>query len=294
MNATASRKMDRIENPGLIELIQKLGAGGYERVFLAEGDSWFDIFTPAPLHQPNLLDAIRTPWNAAVVDISHVGDTAKEMATSPQAPHTLTLLNTFKFHALLLSAGGNDLKNAFKEAYLKLLVHRESKSSAALPDDIATMTSNPAAATATFDEVCGYIVSWIGLRDLSKLNRDTPVILHGYDYLQPRPAGARVWMGGPTASGPWIHPVLDAAGKTDSEMRAIARTVIDTFNEKLRTRVAHLSKVHLLDTRETLVLAEPKNKGPSNDWMDEIHPAPEGFTKLAHKAWGPTIASVAR
>src|SRR5205823_11617315 len=110
-------KPERIDNPTIIELAQRLASGAYERVLLCEGDSWFDIWTPAPLHEPNLLDALRTSRRSLLVDISHVGDTAKEMATDPQAANTLNLLNEFKFDALLLSAGGNDLKNAFKELF---------------------------------------------------------------------------------------------------------------------------------------------------------------------------------
>src|SRR6185295_12834864 len=120
-------------------------------------------------------------------------------------------------------------------------------------------------------------------------NRDTPVILHGYDYLQPRPAFARIWMGGPRASGPWIHPILVKAGKNDDEMKAIAKSVIDSFNKALKAKVGALPNVHLLDTRETLKMAKPGTTGPSNDWMDEIHPTPEGFAKLAKEKWDPKI-----
>jgi hypothetical protein len=42
-------KPDRIDNPTILDLAQKLASGVYERVLLCEGDSWFDIWTPAPL-----------------------------------------------------------------------------------------------------------------------------------------------------------------------------------------------------------------------------------------------------
>jgi hypothetical protein len=79
--------------------------------------------------------------------------------------------------------------------------------------------------------VVGYIVQWIGLRQKSRLNKDTPVVLHGYDYLQPRPAPARAAVNGLPVSGPWIYPTLLAAGKTDEQMRLIAKDVIDTLND---------------------------------------------------------------
>ena len=111
--------LHRIEDPSVPELQEKLEAGNYERVFLAEGDSWFDIFTPHPLPQPNLLSSLRVPWRAAVVDISHIGDTAEAMSTGRQADHTRQLLDLFTFNALLLSAGGNDLKDAFGPGSLR-------------------------------------------------------------------------------------------------------------------------------------------------------------------------------
>jgi hypothetical protein len=283
-------KPERMNDPGIVELGRKIATGAYEKVLLCEGDSWFDIYTPAPLHEPNLLDAIRTPRSALLVDISHVGDTAREMATGSQASKTLALLNEFKFDALLLSAGGNDLKNAFKEAYIAKIVHAKTRS--VLPPDIRTMTAEPAAADDLFREVVGYIVTWLGLRQRSRLNQDTPVLLHGYDYLQPRPAHARIFVNGPRASGPWIYPILKADKKTDDEMRRIAKDVIDRFNHWLETLVKPLPGVHLLDTRKTLKIAEPKTTKASNDWMDEIHATPDGWAKLAAAAWNPTLAKI--
>jgi hypothetical protein len=210
-------KPDRIDNPTILDLAQKLASGVYERVLLCEGDSWFGIWTPAPLHEPNLLDALRTSRRTLLVDISHVGDTAKEMATDPQAANTLSLLNEFKFDTLLLSAGGNDLKNAFKELFIEKIVLTRKKM--VVPKDLASITAHPAKAGSIIDEVVGYIVSWISLRQKSKLNKETPVVLHGYDYLQPRPAPARAWVNGLPVSGPWVYPTLLAAGKTDTHVR---------------------------------------------------------------------------
>ena len=283
-------KPDRINSPSIVELGEKIATGAYEKVLLCEGDSWFDIYTPAPLHEPNLLDAIRTPRSALLVDIAHVGDAAKEMATGTQASYLLALLNEFKFDALLLSAGGNDLKNAFKEAYIAKVVHAKTKSSP--PAHVKAMTSKPAVADELFREVVGYIGTWIGLSRGSKLNQDTPVVLHGYDYLQPRPACAKVFVNGPCASGPWIYPILSADKKTDDEMRIIAKDVIDAFNRWLTTLIKPLPGVHLLDTRGTLTLAAPKSTKVSNDWMDEIHATPDGWGKLAAKAWNPTLAKL--
>ena len=54
------------------------------------------------------------------------------------------MLNLFPFSGLLLSAGGNDLKDAFKEAFMEQIVHAKMKT---VPSArIRTMTTAPAAA----------------------------------------------------------------------------------------------------------------------------------------------------
>jgi len=282
--------LDRIEDPNVIELQQKLASGNYERVFLAEGDSWFDIFTPAPLHQPNLLNSLRVPWRSAVVDISHIGDTAEAMSTGRQAAHTRQLLDLFTFNALLLSAGGNDLKDAFNDLFMRnAAAAARGDPSAKSGADILDVDSK--AANDIITKVCESVALWIGLRDGSKLNPRTPVILHGYDYLQPRPAGARLTVDGAVIRGPWIYPVLHGHA-SDDEMRDKAHIVIDKFNKVLADRLNAMTGVHLLNTRNTLTLAAPGTDRESNDWMDEIHPTPAGFDKLANAKWNPKIADV--
>jgi hypothetical protein len=282
--------LERIEDPNVIELQQKLEAGNYERVFLAEGDSWFDIFTPSPLHQPNLLNSLRVPWRSALVDISHVGDTAEAMATGTQAAHTRQLLDMFTFNALLLSAGGNDLKDAFMDLFMRNAVAAARGEPAKSAMDILDVETK--AANDIIAKVCDRVAQWIGLRSGSKLNQRTPVILHGYDYLQPRPAGARLWIDGAVVKGPWIYPVLKEKGASDEQMREKAHTVIDKFNEALADRLDGMPGVYLLNTRNTLTLAAPGTDHRSNDWMDEIHPTPEGFDKLASAKWNPQLTAV--
>jgi hypothetical protein len=288
---SAVTPMSRIENPNIIELQQVFASGKFERILLAEGDSWFDIFTPFDFVQPNLLHAIQTPWKAAVVDISHVGDTAEQMVTGKQAVQTAQFLDMFKFDCLLLSAGGNDLKDAFAEAYIDAIgaATRSKRRKPARSIDVKSRVAN-----GIIDQVCQSIAKWIAIRDSSKMNYATPLVLHGYDYLQPRPAGARLTRNGLVVRGPWIYPVLVHAGKDDAQMLTIARGVIDDFNNALQKRVGGIPNVHLLDTRNTLVPAAPRTDAQSNDFMDEIHPTPAGFGKLAAAAWNDKIKAVVR
>jgi hypothetical protein len=116
-----------------------------------------------------------------------------------------------------------------------------------MPRDVALMTTTPSKAHSIFEDVVGYIVQWIGLPQQSKLNKPTPVVLHG---------------------------------------------VIDTLNDWLVKLVKPLPNVHLLDTRNTLTLAEPGTTKASNDWMDEIHAVPAGWAKLAERWWNPKLEAL--
>jgi hypothetical protein len=93
-------------------------------------------------------------------------------------------------------------------------------------------------------------------------------------------------------SGPWIYPILLAAGLSDEQMRARAREVIDTLNAWLVKLVKPLPNVNLLDMRGTLELAAPTTRKQSNDWMDEIHALPEAWSKLANEWWIPALTRI--
>lgn len=117
--------------------------------------------------------------------------------------------------------------------------------------------------------------------------------MHGYDYLQPRPAPALVFAGSTLGAGPWIYPSLQHAGLTDREMLDTAVTVVNKLNERLRSIVASLpasANLWVLDQRGLLTLAAPGSSGESGDWKDEIHASAAGYQSLARKRWNPWLA----
>ena len=268
--------MYRIENTGgAVQVAFKEDqAIGPERRILAEGDSWFDKFTPLPVGS-NLLSAIKTPFVVALHDLSHVGDEADEMAHGWQARQTRALLGfpSFEFDAILLSAGGNDLKNVFASVFRSVADGQISVGDAL----------TPACYDAQLQPIMQSIRQLIALRDnaASSKNRSCPVLLHGYDYFQPRPCGARVFAGTRLGPGPWLYPAMKQAGLNDGQMAAAARAVVDSLNEALKR--IDSPNVHVVDTRGTLSLAPAGSTVPSADWEDEIHPSSDGFAKLARR-----------
>lgn len=275
------RRMIRIETTGgdVGEVIKATNDYLPERLLYAEGDSWFDKLRPLPLSGTNLLDAIRTPFLSAVVDVSHIGEEVRDMVRGHQARQTQAMFKLFGFQAILLSAGGNDLKNLFAD-----LFSTQGRGPAGL--------SRPASHDEFFAEVIRHIGRFIELRDGARdaLTRQAPIFVHGYDYLQPRPAEAAVFAGSRIGRGPWLYPAMQAAGLSDAEMRSAAAEVIDELNRRLVALVAPLANVFLIDQRGLLTPAAPGSTGPEGDWMDEIHPSRTGFTKLARHRWDVPLA----
>jgi lysophospholipase L1-like esterase len=216
------------------------------------------------------------------VDVSHVGDEIREMVSGRQARQTATLLRLFSFDVILLSAGGNDLRALFEREFVERtqpwtraevmqLVHRSRHK-------------------AFFQPVVEAIGHFFDLRDGSGRNSTTPILLHGYDYLQPRPAGAQVFAGTRLGPGPWLEPMLRRANLDAAQMRAVSDAVIDELNEQLEDFCATRANVTFIDQRGLLTPAAPGTEGPSHDWMDEIHPNERGYARLARERWDVLLA----
>ncbi|HYD60728.1 MAG TPA: hypothetical protein VEC35_10260 [Noviherbaspirillum sp.] len=262
-----------------------------ERLIYAEGDSWFDKFTPLPHGGMNLLDSIRLPFVSAVVDVSHIGDEVRSMVQGHQARQTRAMFKLFDFHAILLSAGGNDLKNVFAELFAAKAANDRGFTSDWQPQDLDKL-ANPRSYTQFFEEVIHNIGRFVDLRNSSEndTTRKAPIFVHGYDYFQPRDAGATVFAGSRIGTGPWLYPSMHDAGLTPAQMRSAADAVIDELNDQLKATVAKMANVHVIDARGLLTPANPAATGSNADWMDEIHPNKQGFTKLAQNRWDVPLA----
>lgn len=288
-NDSKWRPMRRIDTTGgdtdLVTRAMQDQNPPFERWIYAEGDSWFDKFTPLPANGSNLLDAIHTPFHAAVVDVAHIGDEAREMVRDRQARQTKAMFKLFDFHAILLSAGGNDLKNLFADLF-KRKASAQTGAPALSPDEVRQLAT-PSSFTEHFEEVMRNIESFIRLRNRAErdITCNAPIFVHGYDYFQPRPAGALLFAGTRIGVGPWLYPSMKAAGLDDDEMRAAADAVVDEMNRQLKEKIALLPNVRVIDQRGLLTPAPAGSSTAVGDWMDEIHPSKQGFTTLARNRW---------
>jgi lysophospholipase L1-like esterase len=285
------RIMSRCDTPSgeIDEINQYVSARYPEKLIFAEGDSWFDKFTPIPNPRTNLLQEIRLPFNTVVVDVSTVGDESADMVKGWQAWRTQALFRfgMHSFDAILLSAGGNDLKNLYASKIDQYSV------GGITPAEIEQL-SRPSEYEVYFGGVIENIQKFIEFRNQATnlVTRKAPILLHGYDYFQPRPAKAEIFSGGSLGRGPWLYPALHGAGFTDSQMRSAADAVVDQLNNMLAAHIAPLENVHVIDSRGFLTPARAGSTSEDVDWLDEIHPNSAGFEKLARCCWNKPLAEL--
>jgi hypothetical protein len=290
LSATGSKwkPLDRIDPPSgdITQLNDLVAATPHEKLIFAEGDSWFDKFTPLPFTDNNLLSHICVPFNAKVIDCATVGDISRDMVRGWQRLRTKTILGFHEFDAIILSAGGNNLKDVVAE---KLMASAQSGNARATRMALRRASSYQD----TVEEVMQDIRAFVELRDTSPLpqTRAAPLILHGYDYFQPRPAAAEVFAGvSGLRRGPWLHPILRDAGFNDTEMRSLADAIVDELNRQMIALAASLSNVHFIDQRGLMIPAAPLSTGATEHWLDEIHPNRAGFKHLAENRWNVALA----
>lgn len=281
------RALQRIESlAGIVaDSVGEAHSEPLERMIYAEGDSWFDRAGA------NLLDALRTPFCAAVVDFSHIGDQVRDLVSGHAARQTCAMFELFEFDAILLSAGGNDLRSTFSILYEEM-ARRRAGVAPSFPSAEVEWLAEPASLTHLVADVVQNVGRFVDLRNASR-NRRTraaPIFVHGYDYLQPRPAGDTLYAGSRIGPGPWLYPSLAAAGLDDAQMAAATRDVVDELNRQLHGAIAPLDDVHVIDQRGVLAAAAPGSLGEDHDWLDEIHPSRAGFEKLARRCWNEPLA----
>jgi len=248
---------------------------------LAEGDSWFSL---GGIPSSNLLNDIRLPRWAQVLSVAYPGDTIKRMSdivNNPSFEKYVAKRNfNYAFHGLLLSAGGNDLIDAAAHIV-------SAKPGPGLPPEMPESYIDSKVLKRVLAEVLA------GIRKLHKLwnskdskSAGSPIFMHTYDYVTPRNAPA-LFLGGAKLSGPWIYPTFVGGSMSISLQQRAADLLFDALADMLLTldeasgKKNALSGVHVVDTRNTLVRANPAEIGNSNDWLNEIHPNAGGYRKVA-------------
>jgi len=257
-----------------------LGDPQFDWHVLAEGDSWFTI---SGLPSSNLLLELRLRKSAQVFNLAYPGDTLRHMAALASNHDLVRYLAkphfNYRWDALLLSGGGNDVLDD-----VDALVRAAPSGDPAEPAshvDLPRLDALLAGVQQDYARI-------VQLRDApGSQSVGAPIVLHTYDYATPRKAPASFLFA--PVRGPWFYPVLQGRGLAPALQVRVADLVIDRLAEALLALDSGsglpqaLPAVHVADTRGTLQRAAWGSTGDNADWVNEIHPNPGGYRKLAQR-----------
>jgi hypothetical protein len=257
------------------------GNPGYDWHFLAEGDSWFSI---GAIPSSNLLYELRLAKWTQILNLATPGDTLKHMSDIVHNADLYRYLARrnfcFKWDAILLSAGGNDLIDAAGAGLISCIPAAGKD-----PADPWSYIDRPELDALVARVQAGY-AEIVALRDSpGSLSRGRPIIVHTYDYPTPRNAPAHFFVA--PIRGPWLYRIFNGKSIGLQLQRDITNTMYSHFAEGLLALDSHatrpdkrLANVHVVRTCSRLIPANPADIGASNDWLNEIHPTAGGYRKI--------------
>ena len=261
---------------------ERLFFSDYANHLLAEGDSWYGWAHLNLVPSSNVPDQLEFRDSTIIVNLAYSGDVMRNMSDTSANSLFYFELQGQRYHAILLSGGGNDLIDALDgtnaaDGQPAIVVPRGRKRAG-----MAASYVNATALQALTDDVLAGYRRIIAQRDASDSNAHTPIVLHTYDYPTPRNAKA-TFMSSP-AAGPWLLPAMQYAavpanlyqGVTEIVFNALADALIDNLHQPQ-------NGVHVVNTRNTLERAKPGTTGLSGDWINEIHPDAYGYALIGRK-----------
>jgi len=254
---------------------------------LAEGDSWFSLGSIPP---HNLLMGLEFEKRVSVLNLAYPGDEVHKMFRrmwdyGAEFANWMTMRSTWRWDAILLSGGGNDLIAAFP--HLLRTDIDPAHVDPARPHDLVDADALAQLARYLVESYGGFVAC----RDRpGSPNANVPMIVHTYDYPTPNNTPALAF--GVRISGPWMYPLFN--GRLPREAwQPLSDFLLDRVAETLLSLPGQLPNFHVVDTRNTLVRAEAGANGDSNDWDNEIHPNKRGYRKLAAKVATEVLKRVA-
>lgn len=233
--------------------LRAAGAPAPNGTIVAEGDSWFNLPDISGLVPRTLVDFLSL--QAPINNIAHWGDTLQDIVGVGEY---LTYLPGGHDRYLLFSAGGNDLLGGGRLAeFLRQRVSGDNNPAHARNYIRQGFTANLEAIKAQF------------VRLFTKAHTVSPatkILVHGYDYCQPKPLGQILW-------APLAYRGFDPI-EQKALCKAILKAMLDDFNDALAGLAAATANVVYVNLRGTV---------KQNEWWDELHPREVAAKKLAAK-----------
>lgn len=250
----------------------------YALRFLAQGDSWFSIGAIPPFLTSNLFDKMSLSKSAVAVNCARPGAELRHMTDSTTNRVFLNLLSgnvARPWTALLLSGLGNDVISAAQSAPLnpphkRLLATRAEWASGASPSRYLSP-----AGWATFSAHARQVFqTLLANRDRRSTNRGIPIVVHTYDFVVPRDAGAGAGF------GPWLYKAVKAFAIPEDDWAGLSAALQQQLRELILDIASREPTVRVVDTQGTLTPARSSDSGPTAHWQNEIHPTRAGYRLL--------------
>lgn len=256
----------------------RLGVGAVrtpDYKILVEGDSW--VSHPLLTNLTTQFDILGKD-DFGILSLADPGDTAVEMFKKEgrryvgQAKRFDQAVYNERFgekwDLIFISAGGNDIVGPEIAEFVN--------------DYVEGGPSGADLINREFDRTLKSIVkaykTMLEIRRRSRVNKQTPIALHVYGYLEPRKVGTKV-LGALLGKG-WVKRYLDPKGIPQEDQREIIAAMLTRFRDALMKLAENHENVYVIDTLKVLY----KSGQPDLDlWHDEIHPTGEGFRKIAMK-----------
>jgi hypothetical protein len=244
---------------------------------LAFGDSWFQ-YPPRPIDIEKQL--ARRFRDTLFLNEGVAGrDSAQWKLGLPRVQREI---GAFRFDAILLSIGGNDVVGEELSEFLKTPAQAQAVGATAwgvIPPEVFDHVR-----LELFEYALGYAIrdfrEVVQYRDM--YSRGTILFAHTYDYIYPDGDPFRL---GPITVGPWAKPALDDVGLVDpAKQRIVTDWLVDQFARVLREYASQVPNFRIVDSRGTLT--------SRRQWENEIHPTKSGFTAIVDACWVPALTGV--
>lgn len=263
--------------------------GFYERQCLAQGDSWFSIGALPPTRTTRVLAELKLLKSTVIVNCARPGAILRRMTDTTHEPDFLNLLagrKAMRWHALLLSGGGNDLIDALGAGPENPPEQRLLRTPAERGNGPLTGADYVSeAGWKVFRDHIGEVFDKVVAARDAGINKGIPLVWHNYARVMPTGVGAGL------GQGPWLLPAMERYEVPQDERLKVSDELIARLGQLVAAIVSRhreadaTCNLHVADSQSAgLVLADPDADGPSGDWINEIHPTRTGYQKAA-EAW---------
>jgi hypothetical protein len=275
---------DDLSTPGIFS--------AFERIVLAQGDSWFSIGAIPPFATSNLIFGMELNRDTCVVVCARPGATLVNMVDWMQRDAFGQQLSghlATRWSAIFISGGGNDLINAIQSPAVtangpvtqdrRLLLTPQERGADPQPTAAGYVSES---GWQTFCDHLTHHFSDLVARREEGPNQGVPLFFHTYDYLVPRNAPAF------PGFGPWLFKAMTDFQVPQAQWSDLAKEFIDRLATLLADIIAKINadfgrdmQLFLVNSRDTLAPPAAGSTGTSGDWNNEIHPTSGGYKKLA-------------